>query len=419
MTSWPQRSQIIHLCWIGLLSLSVWLFPVMFWGSTFSTLAVTVHEVPNPRQTHGGWVTDMANVISENAENKLNQMITDLEQNTRAEIAVVTVPDTSPSPTPKAFATELFNLWGIGKAQSNNGVLLLVAVEERRVEIETGTGLSQRLPDRQVQEILKHNIVPHLKQNRYDRGVLVGTQAIVKHLQGNPFSISTLPRPLMMLSAIAGCTGLIFFGVEAKRNRYRIPTHITLSQCITVFSLTFILYSPLIYVSIIRYPGSVLPSYLGYLLLLNAICGLSYDWTKSKQKSVWLKEKIIQFILLLIVWVLLNQGIGLKEPILTPDLIAYFRRVTQVLVNYIGLFKLTLIMTTFLGLVAAFPRHLLKSSRSRSSSHRSRGRNSSSSTSSSADYSSHSSSSDQSSSDSSSSDFGGGSSDGGGGGADF
>jgi len=172
MISWPQRSQVIHLCWIGLLSLSVWLFPVMFWDSTFSTLAVTVHEVPNPRQTHGGWVTDMANVISENAENKLNQMITDLEQNTRAEIAVVTVPDTSPSPTPKAFATELFNLWGIGKAQSNNGVLLLVAVEERRVEIETGTGLSQRLPDRQVQEILKHNIVPHLKQNRYDAAVI-------------------------------------------------------------------------------------------------------------------------------------------------------------------------------------------------------------------------------------------------------
>ena len=73
------------------------------------SLAVTVKEVPNPQQVYGGWVTDMANLFDSETQAKLNQKISKLEAENGTEIAVVTAPKTTPAPTPKQFATTLFN----------------------------------------------------------------------------------------------------------------------------------------------------------------------------------------------------------------------------------------------------------------------------------------------------------------------
>ncbi len=103
----------------GMLSIAVLSIPS-------AGVAVTVQQVPNPRQVNGGWVTDMAGVLSPSTEAELNQIISQLEAKNGSEIAVVTVPDTAPSATPKLFATSLFNYWGIGKAGEENGVLFFV-----------------------------------------------------------------------------------------------------------------------------------------------------------------------------------------------------------------------------------------------------------------------------------------------------
>ena len=144
-----------------------------------SSQALTVEEIPNPRQYNGGWVTDLANILDEESETKINRLLSDLEQSNGAEIAVVTVPDTEPAATPKAIATELFNYWGIGKADVDNGVLFLISVGDRRVEIETGSGLQTILPDTEVKEIIDNKITPQYKQGNYDRGTLNGTKALV------------------------------------------------------------------------------------------------------------------------------------------------------------------------------------------------------------------------------------------------
>ncbi|MEN9223331.1 MAG: TPM domain-containing protein, partial [Thermostichus sp. BF3_bins_97] len=81
-----------------------------------SVLAIAVEQVPNPRQSYGGWVSDTANILSSSTERELDRLITQLEQRTGAEMAVVTVPNTQGYATPKAFTTQLFNHWGIGKA---------------------------------------------------------------------------------------------------------------------------------------------------------------------------------------------------------------------------------------------------------------------------------------------------------------
>ena len=173
----------------SLLCFSAIAFPV-------TSQAITVQEVPNPRQVNNTWVTDKANILSDSTETQLNQMILDLEAKNGSEIAVVTVPDTKPSATPKGFATELFNFWGIGKKGKNNGVLLLISSGERRVQIETGSGIQSILPDAKAVGIIETEITPRFKQQDFDGGTLAGTKALVNVLQTpmvNAQSQTTLP----------------------------------------------------------------------------------------------------------------------------------------------------------------------------------------------------------------------------------
>ena len=169
--------------------------------------AISVSKVPNPRQDNG-WVTDTADLLSPNSEAKLNQIITALEETNGAEIAVVTVPDTKPSTSPKAFATELFNTWGIGKKGVDNGLLFLVSKNERRTEIETGYGLEAILPDAKVGNILRTQVTPQFKKDNFDAGIINGTQSIINLLQGQSFEP---PTPLEQISRY---TNWLFNGVN-------------------------------------------------------------------------------------------------------------------------------------------------------------------------------------------------------------
>lgn len=185
------RIRIIHISpmWMGLLCLATCLTPL-------PALALSVQNVPNPQENET-WVTDMAGILTDETEAQLNQIITDLEAANGAEMAVVTVPQTAPSASPKAFATELFNHWGIGKEEQNNGVLFLISVNERRVEIETGYGIEAMLPDAQVGHVIDTQITPRFKQGDFDGGTVAGTQAIAAALADTvPSTDSSSSSPL-------------------------------------------------------------------------------------------------------------------------------------------------------------------------------------------------------------------------------
>ena len=157
----------------------------------FPGVAVSVANVPNPR-VNSTWVTDMAEMIEPEAETKLNQIISELEATDGTEIAVVTVPDTAGSASPKAFAAELFNTWGIGKEGEDDGVLFLVSKGDRRTEVETGYGVEGMLPDAKVGRILDTLVTPQFKAGNFSLGIVNGTEAIVLLIKGEDFSsIST------------------------------------------------------------------------------------------------------------------------------------------------------------------------------------------------------------------------------------
>lgn len=191
-----------------------------------SVLAISPADVPNPRQTNGTWVTDMANLLSAESESELNRIISNLEAENGTEIAVVTVEDTYPSSSPKAFATELFNDWGIGKAEANNGVLFLVSKGDRRTELEIGYGLEGVITNEQASQLLRNEVTPQFKIGNFDAGILQGTEMLVSILSGeqaapiiNPEKNDSWARPVAMLLAVFG-VGFIFSQLGSNDNRY-------------------------------------------------------------------------------------------------------------------------------------------------------------------------------------------------------
>jgi uncharacterized membrane protein YgcG len=162
------------------------------WGRGALCLLLGIHallgwsqpmeRVPNPRATDGGWVVDMAGVLSPEHKARLNRLISDLERDTGAEIAVVILRRTQGA-TPKEYATELFNRWGVGKREADNGVLMLVALGDRRVEIETGYGMEAILPDAVAGEILDTAVVPRFRAGDIPGGVIAGVEAIAERIR--------------------------------------------------------------------------------------------------------------------------------------------------------------------------------------------------------------------------------------------
>ena len=124
-----------------------------------------------------GWVDDFAGVIGSEYKEKLNALISELEEKTSAEIAVVTVTSISPYGEIE-YARQLFDNWKPGKKGKDNGVLVLLSIRERRWRIETGYGIEGILPDGLCGEIGRNYMVPYFKEAKFDEGLYYGVVAI-------------------------------------------------------------------------------------------------------------------------------------------------------------------------------------------------------------------------------------------------
>ncbi|MBM3244669.1 MAG: TPM domain-containing protein, partial [Candidatus Omnitrophica bacterium] len=115
-------------------------------------------NLPRP----SAWVNDIAQVIGHENREKTNSLIEELEAKTSAEIFVVTQDSIAPYDE-KEYARMLFDNWKPGKKGIDNGVLILLAVKERRWRIETGYGVEGILPDGLCGEIGRNQMVPYFK----------------------------------------------------------------------------------------------------------------------------------------------------------------------------------------------------------------------------------------------------------------
>lgn len=144
---------------------------------TFLLIATTdglAQTLPKP----AGRVSDFANIISPDVESELDAQLATLENTTSHEVAVVTVQSLD-GMTVEDYAERLFRAWGIGQEKRDNGVLILVAPNERDVRIEVGYGLEGILPDGLAGRVIQDDIVPRFRDNDYSGGIRSGTLRVV------------------------------------------------------------------------------------------------------------------------------------------------------------------------------------------------------------------------------------------------
>jgi uncharacterized protein len=138
-------------------------------------------EIPSPQ----GEVTDLVGILDGGTRQELTRLIREVRDRTTAEIAILIVPTTSPE-TIEDYSVAAFGRWKIGQQGQDNGLLFLVAVQDRRLRITTGYGLEGILPDGKVGEIRDREIVPLFRTGRYAEGILRGTQALAAVILGQP-----------------------------------------------------------------------------------------------------------------------------------------------------------------------------------------------------------------------------------------
>ncbi len=147
-------------------------------GAVFSLLLfpVLVFSYVSPGNPTG-YVNDFANALSTQEVGVLESKVQEHKQNTSHEIAVVTI-NSLDGDSIENYAVKLFEEWGIGKEEEDNGVLLLVAVDDRKVRIEVGYGLEGVVTDAEANRVIQNIIVPSFKNQEY----FIGINGAVDHL---------------------------------------------------------------------------------------------------------------------------------------------------------------------------------------------------------------------------------------------
>ncbi len=129
-----------------------------------------------------GRVVDNAGILSLKTKEQLNKILKNFENKTTNQVVVVTLKSLQGTSI-SDFGYQLGRYWGIGQKNKNNGVLLIIAPNEKKVRIEVGYGLEGTLTDAISSVIIHQKIIPYFKKGDFDKGVLEGTKAILLSLK--------------------------------------------------------------------------------------------------------------------------------------------------------------------------------------------------------------------------------------------
>ena len=158
-------------------------------------------------------VTDLTGTLDAASRQSLETRLAQLEQAKGAQLAVLLVPTTQPE-TIEQFSLRVAETWKLGRKGVDDGVLLLVAKNDRTLRIEVGYGLEGAIPDAVAKRVIAETITPRFKQGDFPGGIQAGVDALSRLIQGEP-----LPGPkadfswlsTMSLDDILGVTALFVF----------------------------------------------------------------------------------------------------------------------------------------------------------------------------------------------------------------
>lgn len=174
-------------------------FTVLLFFSSVLVLGQSFPERPNPPRL----INDFTNTLTAEQMQSLERKLVTLDDSTSTQIAVVIVPSVNGA-TIADYNVGLLRKWGVG-SKNNNGVILLIAKNDRTLDITVGYGLEGALTDATSKSIIDDVIVPNFKGSDYYRGIDLGTDAIMQAVKGK------YNAPRAKSATGKGSYGIIFF----------------------------------------------------------------------------------------------------------------------------------------------------------------------------------------------------------------
>lgn len=154
----------------------VWLFI----GLIFINLQVFAQDIPSKPD---GYVLDQAGLMQANEVQQLEQKLRGYADSTSTQFAIVLVPSTGDA-DPYDYAIAIGKTWGVGQKGKNNGVVILVSMDNRKIRIVTGRGIEDVLPDATCKRIINRIIKPYFKRGDYYNGLDVATTEMMQRASG-------------------------------------------------------------------------------------------------------------------------------------------------------------------------------------------------------------------------------------------
>lgn len=159
------------------LSLSLWAMLFSCWMVLAG--AYLPEDIANPHAySLSNYVANPDNILSQTTVDKLNQLSLSIDHCAEVELVVVAIDDMAYTTDVADFSQTLFNAWGIGKKGKNTGVLILLVRNSRDVRIHTGGGMEGVLPDGRCSDIVQNQMIPLLREEQWDAGIMAGAEAI-------------------------------------------------------------------------------------------------------------------------------------------------------------------------------------------------------------------------------------------------
>ena len=167
-------------------------------------------EIPKPV----GHVNDFAGILPKDMSNRLEAKLRAYKTETSNEVSVVTVKSLG-GMSVEDYTIRLAKAWGVGNKKKDNGVVFLIAPNDRKCRIEVGYGLEPKLTDIQAKRIIESVVIPKFKQGQMPAGVESGTESILLALTGKappaaaPVKGEPVSKPEMVLLIILGACFLV------------------------------------------------------------------------------------------------------------------------------------------------------------------------------------------------------------------
>lgn len=130
------------------------------------------------------YVNDYANVMSSGTVEELNSALKDYQDKTKNQVFVLTVPSIEDAGSIEDYSLAVAEKWKPGFKGSDNGIMMVFAMQDRKMRIDVGYGLEGKVPDAIASRIIRNEITPRFKQGMFDDGIKAGVVSIINELGG-------------------------------------------------------------------------------------------------------------------------------------------------------------------------------------------------------------------------------------------